>query len=357
MMLRIEAGLPLVDVEWHNSRLAFTDHDRVTPEELGMGWMLRGVRDGDRAVRRRRRDPPRAGRRSPRAGPSVGIVVDWADWDRLHRDAGLLPAEGRAPAALRVDAARPADDGRRPQVGYVTSFIYSPVLQRHIGLARVRPDLAAAGHRGAPGARAQPPQHHRAGAHRAAPPVQPREEDGQAMSPDSPLTRTTPSSSAAATTGWSTPATSPRRGCAPWCWSSATSSAARRSPRSCCPGFSFTTFSYALSLLRPEIIHELDLVAARLHAADDAVVVPPDRRRRLPAARRRPRARTSRRSGATRRHDADAYDRYHHDLDRVVPGDPAALRQRRRPTSSARTPRTRPTWRGCSTTSAASSRR
>ena len=26
-------------------------------------------------------------------------------------------------------------------------------------------------------------------------------------------------------------------------------------------------------------------------------------------------------------HDADAYDRYHHDLDRVVPGDPAAVRQ------------------------------
>ncbi len=43
------------------------------------------------------------------------------------------------------------------------------------------------------------------------------------------------------------------------------------------PGFQFTTFSYALSLLRPEIIHELDLVAARLPAADDAVVVPPDR--------------------------------------------------------------------------------
>ena len=39
----------------------------------------------------------------------------------------------------------------------------------------------------------------------------------------------------------------------------ARSSAARRSPRSCCPGFSFTTFSYALSLLRPDIIHELEL--------------------------------------------------------------------------------------------------
>ena len=35
-MLRIEAGLPLVDIELHNSRLAFTDHDRVTPKELGL---------------------------------------------------------------------------------------------------------------------------------------------------------------------------------------------------------------------------------------------------------------------------------------------------------------------------------
>ena len=30
-------------------------------------------------------------------------------------------------------------------LGYVTSFMYSPVLQRHIGLARVRPDMASAG--------------------------------------------------------------------------------------------------------------------------------------------------------------------------------------------------------------------
>src|SRR4051794_34335938 len=34
-MLRIEAGLALVDVEWTNSRLAFTDAERVTPKELG----------------------------------------------------------------------------------------------------------------------------------------------------------------------------------------------------------------------------------------------------------------------------------------------------------------------------------
>jgi aminomethyltransferase len=35
------------------------------------------------------------------------------------------------------------DDGN--EIGYCTSFVYSPVLQRHIGIARVRPDLAAPG--------------------------------------------------------------------------------------------------------------------------------------------------------------------------------------------------------------------
>jgi glycine cleavage system aminomethyltransferase T len=33
------------------------------------------------------------------------------------------------------------------QAGYATSFMYSPVLQRHIAVARVRPDLAEPGTR------------------------------------------------------------------------------------------------------------------------------------------------------------------------------------------------------------------
>ena len=31
-------------------------------------------------------------------------------------------------------------------------------------------------------------------------------------------------------------------------------------PKSCIPGFNFTTFSYALSLIRPDIVHDLQLV-------------------------------------------------------------------------------------------------
>jgi aminomethyltransferase len=140
MTLRIEAGLPLIDVEWHNSRLAFTDDERVTPTELGMGWMLRGVKDSDRHFIGRSATVREINERSSRWA-SVGIVVDWADWDRLHRDAGLLPAKDEHPlpyGSLLYDARTGGS-----QVGYATSFVYSPVLQRHIGLARVSPELAA----------------------------------------------------------------------------------------------------------------------------------------------------------------------------------------------------------------------
>ena len=83
------------------------------------------------------------------------------------------------------------------------------------------------------------------------------------------------------------------------------------------PGFSFTTFSYALSLLRPEIVQELDLVRhgflplmmpSSFHPTGDGghLLFGDDHAQNMQEIRRHsPR-------------DADAYDRYQHDLDRVV---------------------------------------
>ncbi len=83
------------------------------------------------------------------------------------------------------------------------------------------------------------------------------------------------------------------------------------------PGFQFTTFSYALSLLRPQIIHELDLVKhgfmplmmpAGFHPTEDGdyILVGDDKDENIAEIRRHS------------PHDADAYERYHHDMDRVV---------------------------------------
>ncbi|MEX1105979.1 MAG: aminomethyltransferase family protein, partial [Ilumatobacteraceae bacterium] len=46
LMLRIEAGLLLIDADFHSSRFTFTDTDRLSPLEHGIRWMLKDL-DGD----------------------------------------------------------------------------------------------------------------------------------------------------------------------------------------------------------------------------------------------------------------------------------------------------------------------
>jgi aminomethyltransferase len=143
-MLRIEAGLVLNEVEWTNTRLAFTDEQRVTPTELGLGWMLRGVLDDDRAFVGGQAIRRELTEKTSRWN-AVGIVVDWAEWERLHREAGLLPPHDEQPLDYESVLHDRRTTAEGTQVGYVTSFMYSPVLQRHIGLARVHPDASAPG--------------------------------------------------------------------------------------------------------------------------------------------------------------------------------------------------------------------
>ena len=154
MTLRIEAGLPLVDVEWHNSRLVMTDHHRVTPTELGMGWMVRPAIKDDRAFVGGAAIRREVAEKSSRWA-TTGIVVDWAEWDALHRDAGVFPTKDDHPlpyeSVLRASTGSTTGSTDRgdldagEQVGYCTSLVYSPVLQKHIGIARVRPDLGVPG--------------------------------------------------------------------------------------------------------------------------------------------------------------------------------------------------------------------
>ena len=142
LMARIEAGLVLIDVEFSSSRLAYTDEQRMTPKELGFGWMLRGIDSSDRpfigrcAIRRELAD-------KTTRWSMVGLVVDWQHYDRLFFEAGLLPPKDETP--LSYESMLYDDAGKR--VGYATTLMYSPILQRHIGMARVRPELAAPGSR------------------------------------------------------------------------------------------------------------------------------------------------------------------------------------------------------------------
>jgi aminomethyltransferase len=142
LMTRIEAGLVLIDVEFSSSRLAYNDNERITPRELGFGWMLRGIDAADRPF------IGRAALRKELADKTsrwltVGLSVDWQQFDRLHTEAGLLTPKDETP--LSYESMLYDDEGER--IGYATGLMYSPMLQRHIAMARVRPDLASPGSR------------------------------------------------------------------------------------------------------------------------------------------------------------------------------------------------------------------
>jgi len=73
----------------------------------------------------------------------VGLVIDWRDYDRLYTQAGLIPPKDETP--LEYESMLYDDEGER--IGYATSLMYSPILQRHIAMARVRPEFGAVGSR------------------------------------------------------------------------------------------------------------------------------------------------------------------------------------------------------------------
>src|SRR5690606_27165044 len=83
-MARIEAGLLLIDVDFSSSRFAWTQAQKTTPMELGLGWMVKNLdrafigRDG---IRRHLED-------ETARYYLGGLIVDWQDWDGAFDSAG-----------------------------------------------------------------------------------------------------------------------------------------------------------------------------------------------------------------------------------------------------------------------------
>lgn len=134
---RVEAGLLLIDVDFHGSRKAMTAEQKYSPYELGLGRFVR--LDKGPFVGRAALESERA--RGPRR-TIVGLEVNWPEVEALYERHGLPPV---APAAASR-AAVPVRAGRR-QVGRATSTAWSPTLKRLIALATVEAAHAARGTR------------------------------------------------------------------------------------------------------------------------------------------------------------------------------------------------------------------
>jgi aminomethyltransferase len=132
---RVEAGLLLIDVDFHSSRKALLETQMYSPYEMGLGRLVQLDKG------------PFVGREALAAehqrGPSkriVGLDIGWPAIERLYDGLGMAP---QIPAtASRVAVPVYAND---EQVGRATTTTWSPVLKRLIALATIDARFAEEG--------------------------------------------------------------------------------------------------------------------------------------------------------------------------------------------------------------------
>jgi aminomethyltransferase len=136
-VVRVEAGLILLEVDYTSSRHALITEQAYSPFELGiLGDLVDLDKDdfvGKRALLRERAS----------GGPTrrlVGLELRWEGLERLYAAQDLPPM--MSPATSREPV--PIFDGRR-QVGRATSTTWSPTLKQAVALASVEARYAEPG--------------------------------------------------------------------------------------------------------------------------------------------------------------------------------------------------------------------
>lgn len=135
-VVRLEAGLILLEVDYTSARHAMNPDQNYSPYEIGLGRLV-SLDKADFVGRLALEREQRAG------GPArrlVGLELDWSGIE------GLFAAQGLAPAISPVvdRSPRPVFVGGR-QVGRATSVGWSPILKQAIALASVPPSHEAPG--------------------------------------------------------------------------------------------------------------------------------------------------------------------------------------------------------------------
>lgn len=135
-MARLDAGLLLVDVDYSPARHAWTDAQRETPSELGLEWMVQDDEDrqfiGQSAIMQELAD-------KTSRWTTVGLQLDAKAYEDTYNSEGIVaPKQGvyldRAHSVYDQDFNLNSD---ATYLGYLSSMVFSPVLKRHIGLAKL----------------------------------------------------------------------------------------------------------------------------------------------------------------------------------------------------------------------------
>lgn len=134
-LARIEAGLIMLDVDYHSAHRALIDDQMSSPYELNLGWAVsdaKGPYNGRRALR--------AEKASGSAWGFVGLEVRWESLEQIYAERRLPP---QLPGVAWRTSAPVYRNGK--QVGYATSGSWSPLLKKYLALAHVMAPHAAPG--------------------------------------------------------------------------------------------------------------------------------------------------------------------------------------------------------------------
>jgi aminomethyltransferase len=139
-VVRLEAGLILIEVDYTSARHAMNPEQNYSPFEIGLGRLVSFDKAdfvGRLALERERRagGPPRR---------LVGLELDWYGIEGLYTEQGLPPAI--SPTVDRSPVPVFAERGGN-QIGRVTSHGWSPILKQAIALASLPPSHERAGSR------------------------------------------------------------------------------------------------------------------------------------------------------------------------------------------------------------------
>jgi aminomethyltransferase len=132
-VVRLEAGLVLLEVDYTSARHAINPEQNYSPFELGMGKLVALDKATDFVGRLALR------REQARGGPArrlVGVQLDWNGIERSFSARGLPPAISASIDRSAVPVYAP---GGSRQVGKLTRHGWSQILKQAIGLASVVP--------------------------------------------------------------------------------------------------------------------------------------------------------------------------------------------------------------------------
>ena len=138
-VVRLEAGLVLLEVDYTSARHALNPEQNYSPYELAMGKLVDLGKASDFVGRLALQ------REQARGGPArrlVGVQLEWDGIERAFSAQGLPPAISASIDRAAVPVYAP---GGIRQVGKLTSHGWSPILKQALGLASVSPSYEKLG--------------------------------------------------------------------------------------------------------------------------------------------------------------------------------------------------------------------